>query len=255
MSVTYDFSGRVALVTGASSGLGYGAAKAFAEAKATVVLVDVNEQKLKAATEVLQAAGHKALAITCDVSDESQVSNMIAQIVDTYGRLDMAFNNAGISGPSGDLTGETGEDYDQVLAVNLRGVWACLKHELVQMRKQGSGAIVNCASMAGLVGVPYRGAYSATKGGVIALTRSAAMDNADKGIRVNAVCPGVFETPMLTALLEETPEAISQVLQDQPIGRLGQPEELAAVVVWLCSSASSFVLGAIIPVDGGYTAH
>jgi NAD(P)-dependent dehydrogenase (short-subunit alcohol dehydrogenase family) len=255
MSLTYDFAGQVALVTGASAGIGLATGRAFAGTGAAVVLADVNEAALRAVIEELKAAGHKAFAVTCDVSKEEQVSAMVERVVHEFGRLDMAFNNAGIAGPSGPFLEETFEQFDQVHAINLRGVWACTKHELKQMRAQGSGAIVNCSSLGGLVGQSGRAAYHATKFGVIGLTKSVALEYAPLGIRINAVCPGVVDTPMLGALKEKSPEAMKEVIRDQPIGRLGRAEEIAAAVLWLCSPAASFVVGAALEVDGGFTAH
>ena len=255
MNLSYDFAGQVALVTGAGAGIGLATSKAFAYAGAAVVLADVNVAALEIVTSELRRVGHKALAVKCDVSDESQAAAMIERAVAEFGRLDMAFNNAGIAGPSGPFLEETAEQFDQVNAVNLRGVWTCTKHELKQMRAQGSGAIVNCSSLGGLVGQTGRAAYHATKFGVIGLTKSVAMEYAPLGIRINAVCPGVVETPMFTALTEKTPDAMKAAIRDQPIGRLGRPEEIAAAVLWLCSSASSFVVGAALEVDGGFTAH
>jgi NAD(P)-dependent dehydrogenase (short-subunit alcohol dehydrogenase family) len=178
---TYDFTGQVALVTGASSGMGLATAQAFAEAGAAVVLADINDETLGAATDELTAAGYRALGVSCDVADEDQAAAMVERAVATFGRLDMAFNNAGIQAPPSDAADEPAEHFDRVNAINLRGVWTCMKHELYQMRAQGSGAIVNCSSLGGLVGLPGRAAYHAAKHGVIGLTRSAALEYAPAG--------------------------------------------------------------------------
>jgi len=255
MNPTYDFQGQVALVTGAASGMGLVTAQAFAEAGASVVLADVQEDALRDATEGLAAAGHKAIAVPCDVSDEAQVAAMVNQAVATYGRLDAAFNNAGVQAPPSDLADEAAEAFDRVTAINLRGVWACMKHELRQMRGQGSGAIVNNSSLGGLVGLPSRAAYHASKHGVIGLTRSAALEYAPRGVRINAICPGCFDTPMVSDMIENQADAMAEFLLQQPIGRLGRSEEIAAAVLWLCSPGASFVLGVALPVDGGFTAH
>jgi NAD(P)-dependent dehydrogenase (short-subunit alcohol dehydrogenase family) len=255
MNPTYDFTGQVALVTGAGSGMGLVTAQAFAASGAAVVVSDINDDAVTAAAEALTAAGHQALAVVCDVSDESQVAAMINRTVATFGRLDMAFNNAGIQAPPCDAADEPAETFDRVNAINLRGVWACMKHELHQMRDQGSGAIVNCSSLGGLVGLPGRAAYHAAKHGVIGLTRSAALEYAPRGIRINAICPGTIETPMVTDMIAKGELSVPDAVANQPIGRLGRSDEIAAAVLWLASPASSLVTGVALPVDGGYTAQ
>ena len=252
MNPVYDFKNQVALVTGASSGMGLATARAFAEAGAAVALVDRNAKKLSAAAEALKAAGHKVIDIVCDVSDEAQAKAAVERTVSEYGRLDVAYNNAGILGPMCEMSEETLDGYEQTQAVNLRGIWTFMKHELRQMKKQGSGAIVNCSSLGGLVGLAGRAAYHASKHGVIGLTKSAALDVAAHGIRVNAICPGCVDTPMGD---EIDPEAMKIFLKDQPIGRMGKPEEVAAAVLWLCSPGASFIVGVALPVDGGFVAH
>jgi NAD(P)-dependent dehydrogenase (short-subunit alcohol dehydrogenase family) len=252
MNPKYDFSQKVAMVTGAASGLGRATAKAFAESGAAVVLVDRDQEKLTHLINEIQGAGGKGLVLVGDVSDEQLAKTAVERAVNEYGSLDMAYNNAGILGPMCPMMEETGEGYDEVNAVNLRGVWTFMKHELIQMKKQGSGAIVNCSSLGGLVGLPGRAAYHATKHGVIGLTKSAALDVAAQGIRVNAICPGCIETPMGDGI---DPAAIQEFLKQQPIGRMGKPEEIAAAVLWLCSPASSLVIGVALPVDGGFVAH
>jgi NAD(P)-dependent dehydrogenase (short-subunit alcohol dehydrogenase family) len=219
------------------------------------LLSDVNEQALRAATDELTAAGHRALGVTCDVADEDQVAALVDRTVAEFGRLDMAFNNAGIMLPLADAADEPAEAFDRVSAINLRGVWACMKHELRQMRAQGSGAIVNCSSLGGLVGNPGRASYHATKHGVLGLTKSAALEYAPRGIRINAVCPGTIETPMLADMIAKGELTVDDAETGQPIGRLGRGDEIAAAVLWLCSAGASFVLGVALPVDGGYTAR
>ena len=255
MNPTYDFTGQVAIVTGAGSGMGLATAQAFTEAGAAVVLADINEETGRTATDSLTAAGHQALGVTCDVSDEGQVAALVERAVATFGRLDMAFNNAGIQVPPSDAADETADVFDRVNAINLRGVWACMKHELRQMRAQGGGAIVNCSSLGGLVGLPGRAAYHASKHGVIGLTKSAALEYAPRGIRINAICPGTIETPMVADMIAKGELDVPEAVAHQPIGRLGRAEEIAAAVLWLCSPAASLVLGVALPVDGGYTAR
>jgi NAD(P)-dependent dehydrogenase (short-subunit alcohol dehydrogenase family) len=250
-----SFENRVALVTGAAMGMGLATAKAFADAGAAVVLSDHNDEALQAATEQLKSAGHRVLGVHCDVANEDQVAAMVAQTVATFGRLDAAFNNAGVQAPPADTADASSADYERVMAINLRGVWNCMKYELRQMREQGSGAIVNCSSLGGLVGLPFRAIYHASKHGVIGLTRSAALEYADRGVRINAVCPGTIETPMVAEMLAKQPDAMKEIMKQQPIGRLGRADEIASAVLWLCSDGASFVLGHALAVDGGFTAH
>jgi NAD(P)-dependent dehydrogenase (short-subunit alcohol dehydrogenase family) len=251
---TYDFRGQVALVTGASSGMGLATARAFAAHEASVVLADINEGALRVATDELTSAGHQALAVVCNVADEDQVAALVDRTVATFGRLDMAFNNAGIQVPPSDAADEPAEVFERVNAINLRGVWACMKHELRQMREQGSGAIVNCSSLGGLVGLPGRASYHASKHGVLGLTKSAALEYAPRRIRINAVCPGTINTPMVADMEAKGELNMAEAIRNQPIGRLGTADEIAAAVLWLCSPGASFVVGVALPVDGGYTA-
>lgn len=247
---------KVALVTGAASGIGFAAAEAFAKAGASVVLADWDEKQVYPAAEKLAAEGHKTLALVCDVSDDQAVQAMIERTVSNFGRLDAAYNNAGVQNALADAADQTGEDFDRVTAINLRGVWSCMKYELQQMRQQGSGAIVNCSSIGGILGGAQRGTYHAAKHGVIGLTKSAALEYAPQGIRINTVCPGLIHTPMADKMIAGgQQEALDAMLKEVPLGRLGLPKEIADVVVWLCSDAASFVVGHALVVDGGYSIH
>jgi NAD(P)-dependent dehydrogenase (short-subunit alcohol dehydrogenase family) len=198
---------------------------------------------------------HRALALTCDVSDEEQVAAAVDRTVETFGRLDMAYNNAGIQIPPSDAADEPAERFDRVNAINLRGVWACMKHELRHMRPRGSGAIVNCSSLGGLVGLPGRASYHASKHGVIGLTTSAALEYAPRGIRINAVCPGTIDTPMVRDMITKGELDRAEAEANQPINWLGTVEEIAQAVLWLCSPGAGFVVGVALPVDGGYVAR
>lgn len=250
-----SFENQVALVTGAGSGMGLATARAFAEAGAAVALADVDEHAVRAAAEALVAAGRNAMALRCNVAEEAEVAAMVEQTVSTFGRLDAAFNNAGVQSPIAETADANGEEFDRVNAINLRGIWSCMKYELRRMRAQGSGAIVNCSSLGGLVGLPGRAAYHASKHGVIGLTKSAALEYAARGIHINAICPGVIDTPMVAAMVAKEPETMKDIMKEQPIGRLGKPEEVASAVLWLCSPGAGFVIGHALAVDGGYTAH
>jgi NAD(P)-dependent dehydrogenase (short-subunit alcohol dehydrogenase family) len=250
------FDGKVALVTGGGGGIGLATASAFAEAGASVIMADSNATLLEEAAGDLRSAGHEVLAVTCDVTDRNQVRAMTEQAVVAYGRLDAAFNNAGINCDSAPMLETEDEEFDSILDVNLRGVWNCMKAELRQMMAQGSGAIVNCSSIGGMRGSKGRAAYSARKFGVIGLTRAAALDYAGMGIRINAVCPGIIgNTPMAARVTKNNdPDIIKAFVAAEPIGRLGEPEEVAAAVLWLCSAGASFMVGHALAVDGGILA-
>ena len=247
------FKNKVALVTGASFGIGRATAILFAHKGAKVVLVDWHENS--ETLDFITAFGGEALFIKCDVSQLSEVQKMIQKIISVYGRLDFAFNNAGIEGTSATITECTEENWDKTIGINLKGIWGCMKYEIPEMLKHGNGAIINCASIAGLVGFPGLPAYVASKHGVIGLTKTAALENAKLGIRVNAVCPGAIKTPMIDRLTGNKKKVEAQFAAQEPIGRLGNPNEVANAVIWLCSDAASFVTGHAMPVDGGWTAQ
>lgn len=252
----YDFKDKVALVTGAASGLGFATAKAFAEAGASVVLSDWDEEAVTKAAKELSGKGYKVLAISCDVSDDKQVEAMIDKTVSAFGHLDAAYNNAGVQNELKDAADQTREDFDRVTAINLRGVWSSMKFELKQMRKQGSGTIVNCSSIGGILGGAQRGTYHAAKHGVIGLTTSAALEYASKGIRINSVSPGLISTSMSDKMIAAgQKEALDQMLTQVPIGRLGEAKEIADAVLFLCSDAASLIIGHNLVIDGGYSIH
>jgi NAD(P)-dependent dehydrogenase (short-subunit alcohol dehydrogenase family) len=251
--ITLDFTGKVALVTGASSGMGLATAKAFAEAGAAVVLADIREDLVRVEAEKLSAAGQKAIAVRCDVSDDGEVAAMVDRAVSEFGRLDAAFNNAGVMARIAPTADSTREEWDRVIGVNLRGVWSCMKYELRQMQRQGSGAIVNNASVGALTGNPGIGSYIASKHGVIGLTRTAALEYIRHGIRVNAVNPGLIDTQVARDVVSGDEQAYENIAKHVPIARAGRPEEIASAVLWLCSPGASYVVGHALTVDGGMT--
>ncbi|MDB5119416.1 MAG: short chain dehydrogenase [Sphingobacteriales bacterium] len=248
------FKDKVALVTGAAAGIGLATARAFAQAGAAIALADWDEEAVVSAAEQLAAEGYKTLAIVCDVSDDEQVEAMVHKTVSVFGRLDAAYNNAGVQNVLAGAADQTREDFDRVTDINLRGVWSSMKYELQQMRKQGNGAIVNCSSIGGILGGAQRGTYHAAKHGVIGLTKSAALEYAPLGIRINTVCPGLIHTPMADKMIAGgQANALDAMLKQVPVGRLGRPEEIANAVVWLCSDASSLVVWHTLVIDGGYS--
>jgi NAD(P)-dependent dehydrogenase (short-subunit alcohol dehydrogenase family) len=253
MTNPLDFSGKVALVTGAASGMGLATAQAFAKAGAAVILADFKEDAVKATEQKLVDAGHKALAVRCDVSDDAQVAAMVDRTVAEFGRLDAAFNNAGVMARIAPTADSTREDWDRVIGINLRGVWSCMKHELRQMEGQGSGAIVNNASVGALTGNPGIASYIAAKHGVVGLTRTAALEYVKRGIRVNAVNPGLIDTQIARDVVNRDEQAYAEIAKHVPMGRAGRPEEIASVVLWLCSPGASYVVGHALTVDGGMT--
>lgn len=250
-----ELTGKGALITGGASGIGHATALAFARAGARVAIADVSEAGASATVSEIEGAGGTATFIRCDVTKAADVEAMIARVVEQFGRLDIAFNNAGIGGAIATTDKYPEDEWARVIAVNLTGVFYCMKYELRQMKEQGGGTIVNTASAAGLVGAGGLSAYDASKHGVVGLTKSAALENAKRGIRVNAVCPGWVETPMLGDLGSENANFQEGIVKYHPIGRLGTPEEVAQAVVWLASDAASFVTGTCLSVDGGLTAQ
>src|SRR3954451_17455139 len=253
MTNPLDFTGKVALITGAGAGMGLATARAFAEAGAAVVLADFNEDAVRTAAEKLKDAGRKALAIRCDVSDDAQVAAMVDRTVAEFGRLDAAFNNAGVMARIAPTADSTSEDWDRVIGINLRGVWSCMKYELRQMERRGSGAIVNNASVGALTGNPGIGSYIASKHGVVGLTRTAALEYIKHGIRVNAVNPGLIDTQVARDVVNGDEQAYAEIAKHVPIGRAGKPEEIASAVLWLCSPGASYIVGQALTVDGGMT--
>lgn len=253
--MTRAFEDKVALVTGASSGIGRATAEAFAREGARVVAADVDVAGGEQTVTRIHDAGGTATFVRCDVSSSGEVENMVRHARSSYGRLDCAFNNAGIEGDLANTVDCTEENWDRTIAVNLRGVWLCMKHEIPVMLEHGGGAIVNCASVAGLVGFRDLPAYCASKGGVVELTRATALEYAAAGIRVDAICPGVIRTPMVDRVIGGNAEVEAQYTALEPIGRLGTPEEIADAVLWLSSDGASFVTGHALVADGGLVAQ
>lgn len=248
------FEGKVAFVTGGASGIGRAAALAFAGEGASVVVADVSERGNQETARMIEERGARALAVRCDVTRAEDVEAALDKTVEAFGRLDFAFNNAGVE-PKGLVpTAEMPlEEWDRIMNIDLRGVFLCMKYEIPRMLEHGGGAIVNTSSGAGVIGIKGSPAYTAAKHGVIGLTRAAALDYAAQNVRINAICPGYIDTPMMARYTGGTAEGRSKVISEEPIGRMGRPEEIAATVVWMCSDAAAFMIGHALVVDGGQT--
>lgn len=247
------FEGKVAIVTGGSFGIGRATAVAFARQGANVVVADLIEDNENETVKLIESTGSKTLFVKCDVSNSNEVSNLVEKTIARFGKIDFAFNNAGIEGLSAITHECTEANWDNTININLKGIWLCMKNEIPAMLKNNKGIIINCASVAGLVGFPGSPAYVASKHAVVGLTKTAALEYAKQGIRVNAVCPGVIHTAMIDRLTGKDKEVEKQFTNMEPVGRMGNPEEVAEAVIWLCSDAASFITGVALPVDGGFT--
>jgi NAD(P)-dependent dehydrogenase (short-subunit alcohol dehydrogenase family) len=250
-----EMTGKVALVTGAAAGIGRATAVAFAERGARVVVSDIDDAGGEETVRLIERMGVEAVFVQADVSSSSEVESLVRRSVETFGRLDFAFNNAGIEGESAPVQDCTEANWDRVMAINLKGTWLCMKYEIPVMSEQGGGTIVNCSSVAGLVGFSGIPAYTASKHGIIGLTKSAALENAGANIRINVVCPGVIRTAMVERFTGGSAEAEEQLVAQEPMGRMGTPEEVASAVLWLCSDGAGFVTGHSLVVDGGWVAR
>ncbi|WP_320068419.1 glucose 1-dehydrogenase [Micromonospora sp. RTGN7] len=248
-----QFAGKVAFITGASSGIGRATALAFAQQGASVTVSAESEAGIDETARLVEQHGGRALAVRCDVSRSDDVAAAVAATLKQFGRLDIAFNNAGVEQPPTALADTSDEDWDRIVNINLRGVFYGMKHQIPAMLETGGGTIVNTSSGAGVVGIAGQAAYAASKHGVIGLTKAAALDYAAFGVRINAVCPGIIDTPMMDRFSGGTEEGRQRVIGQEPIGRMGRPEEIASAVLWLCSDLGAFTIGHALVVDGGQT--
>ena len=255
MNMSKEFEGKVALITGGSSGIGRATAIAFAKKGAKIVIASRREKESQETVAIIKEMGSKAIFFKTDITQAIEVQNLVNQTINTYSRLDYAFNNAGTEGILGPSIEQTEENWNQIINTNLKGVWLSMKYQIPEMLKNGEGAIVNNASVFGLVGSPNFSIYCASKHGLIGLTKAVALEQATAGIRINSVCPGAIQTDMVDRAFGKDNEskAKAQVVAGYPIGRIGQPEEVANAVVWLCSDAASFITGHSLPIDGGFT--
>lgn len=251
---SFDFSGKVAFVTGAGSGIGRATALAFAAAGASVTIADTSDAGLKETENLIKAVGAKVLSVRCDVTKSADIKSALDQTIAAFGRLDAAFNNAGIEQPGASIVDLTEEMLDRVLSVNLKSVFLCMKHQIPLMLQNGGGAIVNTSSGAGVIAIRNQSGYCASKFGVTVASKVAALEYADQGIRVNALCPGIIDTPMIARYTGGTDEGRAAIIKQEPVGRMGRPEEIAATVLFLCSDSGGFITGHALVADGAQTA-
>jgi NAD(P)-dependent dehydrogenase (short-subunit alcohol dehydrogenase family) len=253
-TTTGSFAGKVAFVTGAASGIGRATALAFAREGAAVVVADISDEGNQETAGMIEDLGGRVRAVRCDVTRSEDVRAGLDQAVSTFGGIDVAFNNAGVEQPVGPAADVPEEEWSRIVGINLGSVFLCMKHEIALMLRHGGGAIVNTSSGAGVTAVKGQAAYTAAKFGVVGLTKAAALDYADANIRINAVCPGIIDTAMMQRFTGDTAEGRERVIGQEPVGRMGSPEEIAAAVLWLCSDAAAFVVGHAMVIDGGQTA-